>query len=117
MLFRLILPFSTPPFLFSATAIVITKSSVSEILTNILSTNEQSLVSVLSIISIAWCAFLLFCGMLTIHQYSIGKTILTIIVSIVAIFAVLFLVILLYNLLQQMIIFVISMYNEIIVRM
>lgn len=87
------------------------------ILTNILSTNEQSLVSVLSIISIAWCAFLLFCGMLTIHQYSIGKTILTIIVSIVAIFAVLFLVILLYNLLQQMIIFVISMYNEIIVRM
>lgn len=87
------------------------------LLTNVLSAEEATLVTTLQLIAIVWSAFLLFCGMLTIHQYSIGQTILTIIVSIVAIFAVLFLVILLYNLLQQMIIFIISMYNEIIVRM
>ena len=87
------------------------------ILTNLLSAQEASIVTVLNIVALAWSAFLIFCGMLTIHQYNGGQTILTIIVTVVGMFLVLFLVVLLYNLLQQLIIFVISLYNEIVIRM
>lgn len=87
------------------------------ILSNFLSEAEGSLLTVLNIVAIAWCVFLIFCGMLTIHQYTGGQTILTIIVTILGMFLLLFLVVLLYNLLQQMIIFVISIYNEIVIRM
>ena len=87
------------------------------ILTNLLSGEEASIITVLNIIAIAWSVFLIFCGMLTIHQYTGGQTILTIIVTILGMFLLLFLVVLLYNLLQQLIIFVISIYNEIVIRM
>ena len=111
----------SPKAIMMATAYSLVPYIIAEIpltiLTNFLSAEEKPLINVITILAIAWCVFLLFCGMLTIHQYGIGQTILTIIVSVVAIFAVLFLIILFYNLLQQMIIFVISMYNEVIVRM
>ena len=87
------------------------------ILTNLLSGEEASIITVLNIIAIAWSVFLIFCGMLTIHQYTGGQTILTIIVTVLGMFLLLFLVVLLYNLLQQLIIFVISIYNEIVIRM
>lgn len=87
------------------------------IASNFITIEEGSLVYMIETIGLIWSAFLLFAGMLTIHSYTPLKTIGTIIVSVVGMAAVLFLVVLLFNLVQQMLGFFISVYSEITIRM
>lgn len=87
------------------------------IASNFVTISEGSLIYVLETIGLIWSAFLLFSGMLTIHNYTPLKTIGTIIVSVVGMAAVLFLVVLMFNLVQQMFGFAVSIYSEITIRM
>ena len=47
--------------------------------TNILTTNEATIVSLITYIGIGWTAILLYMGTMTTHQYSGGKTFLTLV--------------------------------------
>lgn len=87
------------------------------IASNFVTISEGSLVYMLETIGLIWSGFLLFSGMLTIHNYTPSKTIGTIAVSVVGMAAVLFLVVLLFNLVQQMFGFVVSVYSEITIRL
>lgn len=87
------------------------------ILSNFFILEEGVLLSVLSGLAVVWCGFLLFAAMLTVHQYTIGRTVVTMFATVLGAGIVLFIVMLVFSLLQQLAMFVISVYQEIVTRM
>ncbi len=87
------------------------------ILSNFFTLEEGVLLTVLAGIAVAWCALLLFAGMLTIHQYTIGGTVVTMMATVLGAAIVIFIVMLVFSLLQQLAMFAVSVYQEIITRM
>ncbi|NMO95106.1 Yip1 family protein [Paenibacillus lemnae] len=66
--------------------------------------------------AVFWFIGLLFVGIMTVHQYSPSKTILTIFLSVVVMGIIVFLGTLIFSMLQQIAEFVINVYREIIFR-
>ena len=85
---------------------------VSTVLTNVLVTNEQQMVSLLVSIGYVWAAFLLFFGTLVTHGYSIGKNVITILGTIVAMVVIMFVSILFSSLVVKMITFIVDLVKE-----
>mgnify|MGYP001661862688 CR=1 FL=1 len=86
------------------------------VLSNLVTLNETGVLAVISAASFLWCAFLLFASMTQIHQYSASKALGTLLLSLVAMAIILFLCLLLFNILQQLLSLVVSIYNEIVFR-
>ena len=63
-----------------------------------------------------WAGFLMLSGLMVVHQYTFGKTILTAILIIVAMAVIVFLGLLFFNLISQLIGFVVELYWEISLR-
>jgi hypothetical protein len=61
--------------------------------------------------------FLLFMGMMTVHEYTLGKAVLTLILTLVVIGILVFLGLLIFSLIQQIVIFIITVYREIVLRL
>lgn len=85
-------------------------------LSNIITLEEAAFYHVLDSASIVWFILLLFIGIMTIHQFTIGKTIGTIVIAIVGMGIIVGLSLLFFALLQQMVNFVLLLYNEIALR-
>lgn len=64
----------------------------------------------------AWFVALLTVGMKEIHQYSLGRTIVSMILTVVGIGIILFLMILVFSLFQQLAIFLRTVFSEILFR-
>lgn len=86
------------------------------LISNIITFDEKDLYFVLNSISIIWTAFLLFVGIMTVHQYNVKKTISTIVIAIVGMAAMLFLSLLFFGLIQQLINFLYVFYIELTLR-
>ena len=71
----------------------------------------------LRIIGLLWAGVLLLIGMLAVHQLSFGGTLLNLLLTVIGILVVLFLLLLGYMLLQQIITFVRTIWNEIAFRL
>ncbi len=84
---------------------------VSTILTNFMT--DTSVVNLVMGIGYVWCGFLLFFGMLTIHDYPLGKNLLITVCTIVAMIVILFVLFLFVTLLGKMGTFVYSLVSEI----
>lgn len=69
----------------------------------------------ISIASI-WFLFLLFVGIMTVHQYSASKTIITLILSVIVMGIIVFLAALVASMLQQMYDFGYNVYRELLFR-
>lgn len=82
-----------------------------------LTLDGQEIYDLLGAIRILWTGFLLFVGMMTVQQYSIKKTIFTILIDIVGMLVVLFLFLLFFALIQQFINFLYVLYTEFSLRM
>ncbi|SFS49817.1 Yip1 family protein [Paenibacillus sp. 453mf] len=63
-----------------------------------------------------WFIYLLFVGIMTVHQYTATKTIVTILLTIVVMAIIVFLGTLVMSLVQQIIEFVINIYRELLFR-
>ncbi|MGF7142969.1 hypothetical protein HNQ56_001391 [Anaerotaenia torta] len=63
-----------------------------------------------------WTGFLLFFGTLVTHQYSLGKTFITVILIIVGMIIMVFIGLLFFNVIQQVISFFSILYREITLR-
>lgn len=74
--------------------------------------DEGSFYQVFGAISYIWAAFLLFVGTMTIHQYSVSKTVMTCIITIVGMGILMFIGLLFFNVIQQMGTFVMVIYKE-----
>ncbi|MEC0369174.1 YIP1 family protein [Paenibacillus chibensis] len=84
---------------------------------NVITADESSFYYLLNTIAMIWFVWLLFTGTMTVHQYSAGKTVITMLLTLVVMGIIIFLGVLFFSMLQQMINFVSSIYKEISFRM
>lgn len=84
---------------------------------NMITWEEASFYYLLDAIALLWSLWLLFTGTMTVHQYSAGKTVATMLLTLVMMGVIVFLGVLFFSMLQQMINFVSSIYQEISFRM
>ena len=91
--------------------------AIAVVLTNVLIPSESVFIQIITAIGFLWTGAVLFLGLMTIHEYSVGKTIWSIALTILGIVIIVFLIILLYSLLQQLINFISSIYKELVFRM
>ncbi|UVI28305.1 YIP1 family protein [Paenibacillus spongiae] len=82
----------------------------------VITSEESSFYYLLDAIAFIWFIGLLFVGTMTVHQYSAGKTIVTMILTLVVIGILIFLGVLFFSMMQQMVNFVTSIYNELAFR-
>lgn len=83
---------------------------------NVLVKNEGTILSFISYIGILWSAVLLISAIKAVHQYTMPKTILAMIFSVVAMVIIILVLILLVALFQQVVMFVYSIYTELMYR-
>lgn len=82
------------------------------LMSHAITTNEGSFYYVPGTISYLWAGFLIFTGTMVIHQYSVGKTVTTCIVTIVGMGIIMFIGLLFFNVIQQMMTFATTIYKE-----
>ena len=82
------------------------------VMSHMITADEGTFYYVLGTISYLWTGLLIFTGTMTIHQYSITKTIVTIAITIVAMGILMFIGLLFFNVIQQMLTFVMTIYRE-----
>ena len=87
------------------------------IISNIITIEESAFYSILDTASIIWSGFLLFSGILTIHQFSIKKTLLTIVIAILGMMIMIFILLLFFTLVQNMFNFCRLIWAEISIRL
>lgn len=68
-------------------------------------------------LAMGWSCLLLFFGNMTIHQYSLTKTVLTVLLSLLVMALIVFLAILFFDLLQQVFAFGYAVYKEVAFRL
>lgn len=86
------------------------------LLSNVLTSDEAQFITLLNIIGWIITFFMVFMGLVVIHEYGMGKTIWSIILTIVATLIIAFLALLVFDLAQQIYGFVYSLYKEITTR-
>ena len=89
---------------------------INTLLSNVLTAEEQTFLQLISAVGILWSAIILLLGLQAIHQYSFGKTLLSILLTIIGIVVIVFLFVLFYTLLQQTINFIRSLITELSLR-
>ena len=87
------------------------------LVSNMLTFEEGSFYSVLLNFSVIWCVFLVFVGLMEIHDYGPGKTFIFLIVTVVGAGVILFLMLVFFSLLSDALAFFVSFYREIVFRL
>lgn len=98
---------------YSLLPLVLTFIPVS-LLSHLLAANEEAFYYLLMGIAYLWFGILILTGIMIIHNFTIGKTILTGILTFAAMAVLLFLSVLLISMLQQVILFFKSIYTELV---
>lgn len=86
------------------------------LLSNILTQTEASYLILLNAIAIIWVIFLIFCALMSIHEYTAGKAIATIILTIVAMVIICFICVLFFSLFSELIGFLYTLFREMLYR-
>lgn len=94
----MVLGYSLFPMVLIDTVVVFASNFVIE--------EEAVILTAISWIGIAWSAFLIVTGLCTIHEFSLAKTLVTIVATLVAALIILFLGVLFISLVEQMVQFV-----------
>ena len=87
------------------------------LISNIITFDEASFYTVLMSFSLIWCGALAFIGLMQVHDYSPGKTIIFIIATILGSAVVIFIVLVFFSLLSDAVGFFVSLYREIAFRL
>ena len=82
-----------------------------------ISFDEASYYEVFMGISVIWCVFLAFVGLMQVHDYSPGKTIIFLFFTIFGALVILFLILVFFSLLSDAVAFFVSLYREIVFRL
>ena len=97
--------FPLPPFLILTT-----------LLSNIVTIDEASLLTLALGVALFWCGFLLFFGMQVIHDYTLFKNVLTTLASIVGMAFIMFIGVLFSSLLGKIVTFIVNIVVELSYR-
>jgi hypothetical protein len=104
--------------IYSAYALVpyIAQRFINVILSHFLIRDEYVFMQAIEIIGIGWTVILLFSAIKSVHQYSFGKTVFAIILTISAMLIMLVLLVLLLALIQHIYVFAYTIYTELSYR-
>lgn len=86
------------------------------ILSHFLIRDEYVFMQIIELIGVCWMAILLFSAIKSVHQYSFKKTVLAVVLTLGAMFIMLFLLVLFMSLIQQIFIFISTVYTELSYR-
>ena len=87
------------------------------IISNGLTYEEGSIFTIMLTFSVIWCVFLVFIGLMEVHDYGPGKTFIFLIVTVVGALVIIFLVLTFFSLLSDAIGYFVSLYREIVYRL
>src|SRR5699024_5477222 len=90
---------------------------ITTIMSQFITREEAAFYFFLDSFALMWFIFLLFVGIMTIHQYTVAKTIATFFLSFVVMGIIIFLGLLSFSLIQQIYAFVETIFREIAYRM
>lgn len=82
----------------------------------IVAEDEQAFYYILLGVGIFWFIMLVLAGIMTVHNYSLGKTLITLFLTFVAMLIIIFITLLLFSLIGQVFAFFKSIYNELLLR-
>ncbi|MNC63042.1 hypothetical protein D3C75_1131320 [compost metagenome] len=85
-------------------------------ISNIITAQESSFYYFFKNFAVLWSGLLLFVGIMTVHQFSPSKTVGTILLTVVAMAFMAFLALLFFSLIQQIVEFISTIYQEIVLR-
>ncbi|WP_028510677.1 Yip1 family protein [Ruminococcus sp. NK3A76] len=105
-------------FIYSAYALVpyIVCTFIAVILSNVLIKDESIWIIAVQWLGIGWSVILMIQAMRAAHQYSFGKTLVSMIGTVIVMLLILFLAVLLISLFQQLYVFIYQIYTEILYR-
>ena len=86
-------------------------------ISNIIAADEAAFYTVLMSFSNAWCIFLIFVGLMQVHDYGPGKTLIFLVVTVVGALIIIFLLLVFFSLLGDAASYFISLYREIAFRL
>ncbi len=89
---------------------------LSTIISQVIADDEQAFYGILIGVGIAYGVIMMLIGIMQVHNYTLGKTLLTLLITIIAALIIVFLVLLLSNLLGLVYNFFHSIYTELIFR-
>ena len=87
------------------------------VLSNWVTMDEIAFYNVLATLSVAWSAGLIICGMMQVHDYGLGKTLLFLVMTVAAMLVVIFLLLLFFTLVGDGVGYFTSVYKEITFRL
>jgi len=87
------------------------------LISHVISFDEYAYYTVLASISIIWCLGLAFVGLMEVHDYSAGKTVVFLIATVFGAMVILFLVLVFFSLLSDAVGYFVSLYREVIFRL
>lgn len=104
--------------IYSAYALIpyVVQLYINVLLSHILVRDESVFMQVIEIIGTFWTVILLFSAVKSVHQYTFKKTVFAIILTIAAMLVMLFLLVLFMSLIQQVYIFISTVYTELSYR-
>lgn len=87
------------------------------LVSNCITFEEASFYTVLMGFSAVWCAFLVFVGLMQVHDYTPGKTFIFLIVTVIGAMIIIFLILVFFSLLSDAAGYFVSLYREVIFRL
>ena len=87
------------------------------LISNMISFDEAAYYQVLGSASIIWCVFLVFVGLMQVHDYTPGKTLIFLFFTIFGALVILFLILVFFSLLSDAVGFFVSLYREVAFRL
>lgn len=90
--------------------------TLATLFSQVVAENEQAFYGLILGAGIAYAVILVLMGIMQVHNYSLGKTLGTLILTFVAVLIIIFLILLLVNLVGQVVTFFKSIYLELIFR-
>ncbi len=89
---------------------------VSTIVSRFVADKEQAFYSIILGVCIAWGVIMIIIGIMQVHNFSVGKTLGTLILTFLAMLIIVFIILLLSNLIGKVYNFIHSVYTEVIFR-
>ena len=86
------------------------------IATNVLSGDEAAFVGIIAAVGIFWTVLLLFCGILTVHQFTVTRNVVSILLTVFGMAFIVFLMILLAGIFDKLFSYVESIITEVSLR-
>ena len=90
--------------------------TLATLISRVIADNEQAFYSLIIAVCVAYAVILILMGIMQVHNYTLGKTLITLFLTFIAVFIIIFLALLLFNLVGQVITFFRSIYLELIFR-